>query len=223
VTLTLIDTPGFGDFVNNDNCWETITKFIDDQNEAFMRQESQINRSNIIDMRVHCALYFIPPTGKSLRSIDVETMKRLSGRVNLIPVIAKADTLSPEVLSSFKARVREGIATNEISIYSCPLESDDENSKKRNIEIMSTVPFSIVSGDYVVKKDGQKVIGRKYNWGVVEVENDAHCDFRKLRSLLIRTHMHDLIETTVEIFYENYRAKRLENPSHYADDASLKK
>jgi cell division control protein 12 len=32
-------------------------------------------------------------------------MKRLSSRVNLIPVVAKADTLSPADLARFKHRV----------------------------------------------------------------------------------------------------------------------
>jgi cell division control protein 12 len=33
-------------------------------------------------------------------------MKRLSSRVNLIPVVAKADTLSPADLARYKQRVR---------------------------------------------------------------------------------------------------------------------
>ena len=45
---------------------------------------------------------------------------------------------------------------------------------------------------------------------IVAVENEAHCDFRKLRSLLIRTHMLDLIHTTEEQHYENYRLEQME-------------
>lgn len=42
--------------------------------------------------------------------------------------------------------------------------------------------------------------------GIVEVENQAHCDFVKLRNMLIRTHMHDLKDVTCDVHYENYRA-----------------
>jgi len=42
------------------------------------------------------------------------------------------------------------------------------------------------------------------------VENENHCDFRKLRSLLIRTHMLDLISTTEDSHYENYRLEQME-------------
>ena len=45
---------------------------------------------------------------------------------------------------------------------------------------------------------------------VAAVENEDHCDFRKLRSLLIRTHMLDLISTTEEVHYENYRQAQME-------------
>lgn len=69
--------------------------------------------------------------------------------------------------------------------------------------------------------DGRKVLGRQYLWGVAEVENDGHCDFRKLRSLLIRTHMHDLIITNNEIHYENFRLQRIENRTAYVDKESL--
>jgi cell division control protein 12 len=42
---------------------------------------------------------------RRLKPLDVEIMKRLGTRVNLIPVIAKADTMIPEDLQNFKQRV----------------------------------------------------------------------------------------------------------------------
>jgi len=71
-----------------------------------MLQEQQPRRGERIDLRVHACLYFIRPTGHGLKPLDIEVMKRLSSRVNLIPVIAKADTLSPNDLLKFKSRVR---------------------------------------------------------------------------------------------------------------------
>lgn len=41
----------------------------------------------------------------SLRQLDVEFMKRLSHSVNIIPVIAKADTMTIEERQEFKQRV----------------------------------------------------------------------------------------------------------------------
>lgn len=56
-------------------------------------------------------------------------------------------------------------------------------------------PFSIIGSNQEILVDGQKVRGRKYGWGVSLVENEAHCDFKKLRSLLVRF----VVEIVVEI------------------------
>lgn len=40
-----------------------------------------------------------------LKPLDIETMKRLGTRVNLIPVIAKADTMTPQDILAFKENV----------------------------------------------------------------------------------------------------------------------
>lgn len=72
-----------------------------------MAEESRIKRSpRFRDNRVHALLYFIPPTGHALREIDIELMRRLSPRVNVIPVIGKADSLTFHERQAFKQRVR---------------------------------------------------------------------------------------------------------------------
>lgn len=39
-------------------------KFINDQYEVYLQEEININRKKRIpDSRVHCCIYFIPPTG----------------------------------------------------------------------------------------------------------------------------------------------------------------
>ncbi|KAG0377829.1 hypothetical protein BGX24_005350 [Mortierella sp. AD032] len=211
VKLSVVDTPGFGDYTNNRDSWMPIIDFIDDQHESYMRQDQQPQRQELSDMRVHCCLYFIRPTGHTLKPLDIEVMKRLGTRVNLIPVIAKADTLTPTDLHKFKKRILEVIAAQNIQCYTFPLESDDESSTKRNMNIMAAMPFSVIgSTDDVLTSDGRTVKGRQYSWGVAEVENEDHCDFKKLRQLLIRTHMLDLIHSTEETHYENYRRSQME-------------
>lgn len=100
--------------MNNRDSWMPIIEFLDDQHESYMLQEQQPKRVDKIDLRVHTCLYFIRPTGHTLKPLDIEVMKRLSSRVNLIPVVAKADTLSPQDLLRFKHRVnfRVSLAPN---------------------------------------------------------------------------------------------------------------
>jgi septin family protein len=82
-------------------------EYIEKQNDLFIQQESQANfRRNIPDTRVHALLYFIAPTGHRLKALDVAFLTQLASKTNVIPVIAKADTLMPEERQQFKDRVR---------------------------------------------------------------------------------------------------------------------
>jgi septin 7 len=108
--LTVVDTPGFGDFVNNDDSWRPIVENIEQRFDAYLEAENKVNRMNIVDNRVHACVYFIQPTGHSLKPLDIEVMRRLHTKVNLIPVIAKADTLTDEEVTAFKARVRKSMS-----------------------------------------------------------------------------------------------------------------
>ena len=75
---------------------------------------------------------------------------------------------------------------------------------------MSKVPFAVVGANSeVVSADGRRVRGRRYPWGIIEVDNEEHCDFVKLRQMLIRTHMEELKEHTNNALYENYRSDKL--------------
>ena len=60
-------------------------------------------------------------------------------------------------------------------------------------QLRESIPFAVCGANAMVEVAGKKVRGRQYPWGIVDVENPEHCDFIKLRSMLI-THMQDLQE-----------------------------
>jgi len=209
--LTVVDTPGFGDSVNNDKCWEPIQEFIDSQFDQYLNQESRVNRpSRIVDTRTHVCLYFIQPTGHGLKPIDIEFMRRLHDKVNIIPLIAKADTLTPDEREDFKHEIMREIEMHKINIYEFP-DFDDEEENRLNKKIKDQVPFAVIGSNCVLQIGDKRIRARQYPWGVAEVENKSHCDFRILRDMLIRTHMQDLIDVTSVVHYENFRARKLSN------------
>jgi septin 7 len=116
----------------------------------------------------------------------------------LIPVIAKADTLTDDEVVAFKKRVvssnnlltkvLDDIEHHQIQIFEPPrYELDDDETISENREIMSKIPFAIVGSNTAVKtRDGRIVRAREYPWGIIEVDNEEHCDFVKLRQMLIR-------------------------------------
>lgn len=64
--------------------YKSIVEFIDAQFEAYLQEELKIKRTlhSYHDTRIHACLYFIAPTGHSLKSLDLVTMKKLDSKVN---------------------------------------------------------------------------------------------------------------------------------------------
>uniref|UniRef100_A0A8D0KXZ5 Septin-type G domain-containing protein n=1 Tax=Strix occidentalis caurina TaxID=311401 RepID=A0A8D0KXZ5_STROC len=168
--LTIVDTPGFGDAVNNTECWKPVADYIDQQFEQYFRDESGLNRKNIQDNRVHCCIYFISPFGHGLRPLDVEFMRALHQRVNIVPVLAKADTLTPVEVERMKNKIREEIDHYGIRIYQFPeCDSDeDEEFKLQDQALKESIPFAVIGSNTVVEAKGRRVRGRLYPWGIVE-------------------------------------------------------
>ncbi|XP_018357965.1 PREDICTED: septin-7 isoform X2 [Trachymyrmex cornetzi] len=208
LTLTVVDTPGFGDAVDNSNCWVPVIDYIESKYEEFLNAESRVTRRQIPDSRVHCCLYFVAPSGHGLKPLDVEFMQRLHDKVNIIPVIAKADTMTPDECAHFKKQILNEIAQHKIKIYEFPEVEEEEDTKLHKL-LRDRVPFAVVGANTVIEHEGKKIRGRKYPWGIAEVENLEHCDFIALRNMVVRTHVQDLKDVTNNVHYENFRCRTL--------------
>nr|XP_028583854.1 septin-10 isoform X9 [Podarcis muralis] len=208
--LTIVNTVGFGDQINKEDSYQPIVDYIDAQFESYLQEELKIKRSlyNYHDTRIHVCLYFISPTGHSLKSLDLLTMKNLDSKVNIIPLIAKADTISKSELQKFKIKIMSELVSNGVQIYQFP--TDDESIAKINASMNGHLPFAVVGSTEEVKIGNKIVKARQYPWGIVQVENENHCDFVKLREMLICTNMEDLREQTHMRHYELYRRCKLE-------------
>jgi cell division control protein 11 len=83
IALTIVDTPGFGDNIDNEFAYvspiytsylhlrvmirfQEIVGYLERQYDDILAEESRIKRNpRFRDNRVHALLYFIPPTGHS--------------------------------------------------------------------------------------------------------------------------------------------------------------
>ena len=255
VSLTIVDTPGFGDSVDNEASFGEISSYLERQYDDILAEESRIKRNpRFRDNRVHVLLYFVQPTGEfrllsniendrnslslyinlrtttnftgylghGLRELDIELMRRLSPRVNVIPVIGKADSLTPLELAESKKLIMEDIEHYRIPVYNFPydIEEDDEDTVEENAELRGLMPFAIVGSEEVVEVDGRRVRARQYPWGTVEVDNPRHSDFLAIRSALLHSHLADLKEITHDFLYENYRTEKLSKSVSNPNDAT---
>lgn len=208
--LTIVETVGYGDQINKEDSSNSILQYIDAKYEDYLQEEMKIKRTlnTYHDTRVHACLYFIAPTGHSLKSLDLVCMKKLDKKVNIIPIIAKADTISKNELQAFKDQIMSELETNGVEIYKFPV--DDETVSEINGQMNGHLPFAVVGSRDEVSLNGEKYRARQYPWGTVLVENENHCDFVKLREMLLRTNMQDLIEQTHAKHYELFRKEKME-------------
>ena len=79
-------------------------------------------------------------------------------------MIGKADTLTPEELTRFKTQIMRQIESAQIEIYQFPQET----------EINAGLPFAVVGSNCVLDINGEKIRGRRYPWGVVNVSFSEH-------------------------------------------------
>lgn len=210
LNINIIDTPGFGDQINNEKCWEPLVKYIKEQHSQYLRKELTAQREkHINDTRVHCILYFIPPNYKTLKQLDIQALKKLSEIANVVPVIAKSDSLTLEERANFKKILQSEFLKYNFNIY--PYDDEDlyDDERQLNEDIKSLIPFAIVGSDKEIVINGESFKGRKTRWGAINIEDVSQCEFVFLRDFLTRTHLQDLIESTSSVHYETFRSKQL--------------
>lgn len=129
--------------------WDAITKFTKDQHSAYLRKELTAMRDRqIVDTRVHCCLYFIRPSGHSLKPIDIIVMKKLADVVNVVPVIAKSDSLTLEERTRFKETIRNELAFHNIKVYPFDSPDYDQDETQLNEAIRVSHPLSSHAASY---------------------------------------------------------------------------
>ena len=134
--LNIVDTPGYGDLINNERCWDPIVKYIKDQHSAYLRKELTAQRERYLqDTRIHCCLFFIQPSGHALKPIDIVVLKKLSEFVNVVPVIAKSDSLTLEERQAFKERIKEEFSFHNLRMYPYENEEHDPEEVALNAQI----------------------------------------------------------------------------------------
>lgn len=205
ISLDLILAPGFGSNINNEDCIPKLVEYLERQFDDVLKYEYKIKRDlKFKDGRPHACLYFIRPTSKGLTELDIETMKLLSTRVNIIPIISKADTLNEDEVALNKALISQDIKANNIPIYDFAVDNEDDDN-----EAEVELPF-IVSGSLTKKViDNETFHVREYPWGDFKIEDVDHCDFTLLKNVLFGSHLEDLKDTTHSVLYEHFRSRKL--------------
>lgn len=207
IQLRINYTVNFGLKLENSDNAEFINQFIEKEYKSILDEEVRINRNpRREDNRIHVALYFIKPTGKGLNEFDIQVMKKIGEKVNVIPLLAKSDTLTESEIELNKRLICKSIQDNNIDIYN--FEEDEDEFRL----IQDRLPFGIIGSNQV--KHGKHV--RSYPWGDVVIE-DSGCDFSLFKNILFGSHLQDFKDNTIQKKYEMYRSEMLSSRSNSRD------
>lgn len=208
--LLVADCQNFASSLNLHNTYQPIVQYIEQQFAEYHKREFGYNRRELQDTIVHCLFFFISSIGHGLTALDIEFLKAVHEKVNIVPIIAKADALTLRERSAFKKRINEELREHNINIYQIPdADPDDCDEIKRTIkDVQNAVPFAISS----MSRVNDKLEMRRYDWGIVELE-DRDCGDYLLLKAMLHMNMEDFRERAHNHFYENYRVKMMESTS----------
>lgn len=109
IMFGIYDTPGYGDLVNNQPSFDLIKDDLSRRHRLWL-EDNDIWTSNIEgdiglrDTRIHMCLYFIAP--HRMKDIDNDFIQQLAPFVTIVPVIAKADTMTIGERNRYLAEVK---------------------------------------------------------------------------------------------------------------------
>ena len=208
--VRIIDTPGFGNRVDHRDAVRPIVSYMHKcrRNQYQAETSPTLPDKEVVeacDDLVHVCLYFLSP-GRFLE-MDAYFLSRIQHEVCIIPVIAKADTLTNEELTAYRAEVVKAFAKQGIVPYDFDARDKEFNRHYNsnnhydgtNIQEDSSItPFcrGRRAGEAlaVVARDGM------YPWGEVRSLDPVHSDLILVRDLLLSQHT----ETFVELAREKY-------------------
>lgn len=220
ISLNIIDTPNFANSINCDEDFKIIVDFIRHQYDEVLLEESRVKRNpRFKDGRIHVLIYMINPTGHGLSEIDVKFMLHVNNLVNLIPIIAKADSLTPEELKLNKQLILEDLNNYGLNYYKFneyEYESDyiDDEIVEYNKYLNSLVPFAIIgANEYQESSEDEDMLKLRVLNPIhsrpINIDNTDYNDFAILKNVLLITHLNEFKELTHDLIYENYRTEAL--------------
>ncbi|KAK9831503.1 hypothetical protein WJX81_003303 [Elliptochloris bilobata] len=202
------DTPGYDRTEDN---IEPIVHYCEEACTRCLAAEQDTKRKGALtaeeDPRVDVALYFIAP--HRLRPIDIDFITRLSELVPVVPIIAKADSLTTPELRDFRMHVRAQLehagkgAKRDLLHAAFNAEALDEAGARREAP-----PFAVVASTDYDLSVGRFWPVRRYPWGNCEALSSVHSDLPALKRLLFEVGFEDLKAATDQRYYQ-FRSQQL--------------
>ncbi|WIA23940.1 hypothetical protein OEZ85_013580 [Tetradesmus obliquus] len=222
--VTVQDMPGWGDDINLVRYLRVVVDFI---LQARMKDYEMLAGSRGLNEAAMCGqlqhsitacVYFLSP--HRVKKVDLIIMSALSQLVTVIPVIAKADTMTDKELSSFRSEVRAMLSCPSKYAPSKTLAPLDFNTFGFAPQVLTdlgitpdAMPLALItSNEHESLRDSalaaelgldqpevQQPV-RNYRWGAAYALNREHSDLLTLKRLLLG----DKVDSLYAMLDESY-------------------
>ncbi len=185
VDIGLYDSPGYGDFINNQESVDKIKKNILERHTQWRSLDAQsMTEAEFLqaDDRIHCVFYFI--SAHRMKEIDREFITQLSPIVPIVPIISKADAMTVKERNLFISTVKQKLDAltekfGEACIYD--FQGDDLTIDKS----ADTTELLRLPNVFAIVCDGAEE--RVYPWGRLSIDSGKHSDFRRVQMILFES------------------------------------
>eukprot|EP00878_Enallax_costatus_P014348 GHUV01015008.1.p1 GENE.GHUV01015008.1~~GHUV01015008.1.p1 ORF type:complete len:461 (+),score=142.02 GHUV01015008.1:140-1522(+) len=222
--VTIQDMPGWGDDINLVRYLRVVVDFIlaqrakDYELLAGSRGLNETAMCGQLQNSLTACVYFLTP--HRVKKVDLIIMSALSQLVTVIPVIAKADTMTEKELEQYRKEVRTMLSAPSKYAPSKTLAPLDFNTFGFAADVLAdlglnpeNMPLALItSNDHepVVDTALQAELGlespevqqpvRNYRWGVAYALNRDHSDLLTLKRLLLG----DKVDSLYAMLDESY-------------------
>lgn len=235
VEFTIVDCPGYGDSIDATSWIDRIVAHVTGRFETHYDEAAKqagVNSAFLQrDGLVHVCLYFI--AAHRLKGIDIEFMQRLQRVVNVVPVVAKSDTMTLAERDAFRRLVLAELREKHVQLFQLsgpaepavnamggrssppsqpapqppPLAFDSAAASASAEAATRPRPLATTQPPpfaVCASEDGTRV----YPWGTCCVEDPSHSDLSVLRSMLFASSMLAAKRRTLELFESSYASAR---------------
>jgi len=235
--VRIIDTPGFGNRVNHKHSVRPITKYVsrcrtrrfhsemfvvgDDhrrgasrgrgrnrkRNHSVTDGEDDADHTGDEDPLVHVCLYFLSP-GRFLE-IDRHFLQRVHNEVAIVPIIAKADTMTDVEIAQYRSELKDTFKRYGICTYDLDVVAED------GVGAAGGESSAMASRNNTYRRgrrcgEALAIVSRNgvYPWGESKSYDADHSDLGLVLNLLLSKHTETFIDLAKHK-YCVYRAGRI--------------
>ncbi|CAD8183168.1 unnamed protein product [Paramecium octaurelia] len=209
LNIKFIDTPGFKHQYSLRSWLKLLCGYIKNQFKSYQQRQNQQYESKEkfqqlsqqeFDERVHVCFYFF--SGPRIQTEDLQALKKISGLVNVIPILAKGDSYTKNEIIQLKQQFNDMINHYHIDLFKCQCN----NNFQEKSQFGPTLPYVIISSVEQFQVGNLLIYGRKFPWGICDIFNPQHSDLIILYKSLIGHYCLELIKLT-DFLYNNYVQK----------------